>query len=72
MLVRIAKDWDLPDLFRQTPGGKGIWENIQFTTDPVEECDALIVLNNRLKQAIRTSCPDGRVWAIMQEPVSYT
>ncbi len=67
-LVRISKDWNWPDLLRQTPGGKGIWDGIRFTTDDVEECDALIVLNNRMKHAVHSRCPKGRVWALMQEP----
>ncbi len=67
-LVRIAKDWDWPDLLRQTPGGKGIWEDIRFTTDDVEECDVLVMLNNRMKHAVHAHCPKGRVWALMQEP----
>ncbi len=67
-LVRIAKDWDWPDLLRQTPGSKGIWDGIQFTTDEVEECDLLVMLNNRMKHAVHARCPQGRVWALMQEP----
>lgn len=67
-LVRIAKDWDWPNLLRQTPGGKGIWDGIRFTTDEVEECDALVMLNNRMKHAVHTKCPKGRIWALMQEP----
>ncbi len=67
-LVRIAKDWDWPNLLRQTPGGKGEWEGIGFTVADEEECDFLIVLNNRMKTDVRVRCPDGRVWALMQEP----
>lgn len=67
-LVRIAKDWDWPDLMRQTPGGAGVWDGIRFTLDEVEECDLLVVLNNRMKKDIRVRCPEGRVWALMQEP----
>lgn len=67
-LVRIAKDWDWPDILRQTPGGKGIWDGIRFTTKDVEECDALVVLNNRMKHDVHARCPQGRVWALMQEP----
>lgn len=67
-LIRIAKDWDWPNLLRQTPGGKGIWDGIRFTIDNVDECDLLVVLNNRMKHAVRARCPDGRVWAVMQEP----
>jgi len=37
MLVRIVKDWDWPDLRRQTPNQSGIWECIEFTLEPVKE-----------------------------------
>jgi Glycosyltransferase family 10 (fucosyltransferase) C-term len=67
-LVRIAKDWDWPDILRQTPGGHGVWDGINFTTGEVEECDLLVVLNNRMKHAVHANCPQGRVWALMQEP----
>ncbi len=66
--VRIVKDWDWPDLMRQTPGGRGTWKGIQFTTGPVPECDLVIVLNNRMKAATAVTCPPGNIWAIMQEP----
>lgn len=67
-LVRIAKDWDWPDLLRQTPGRAAVWEGVRFTLDEVEDCDFLVVLNNRMKKDIRVRCPEGRVWALMQEP----
>ena len=67
-LVRIVKDWDWPDLMRQTPGHKGVWDGIQFTTDPVEECDFLLMLNNRMKTDINVRCQKDHIWAIMQEP----
>jgi hypothetical protein len=67
-LVRIAKDWDWPDILRQTPGGLGVWDGVRFTAGEVEECDLLVMLNNRMKHDVRASCPEGRVWALMQEP----
>lgn len=67
-LVRIAKDWDWPDLMRQTPGGKGVWDGIRFTVGDDEECDVLVVLNNRMKTDVRAHCPRGFVWGLMQEP----
>lgn len=67
-LVRIAKDWDWPDLLRQTPGGRGRWEDIQFTLEPVSRCDVLVLLNNRQKEPLSVICPYNRVWALMQEP----
>ena len=66
--MRIVKDWEWAGLLRQTPGGKGIWDGIQFTLDPVEECDYLIMLNNRKATKTEAYCPKGNVWAIMQEP----
>lgn len=68
ILVRIAKDWDWLNLLRQTPGGKGVWDGVRFTTDDIVECDALVVLNNCMKHTVHVRCPKGRVWAIMQEP----
>jgi hypothetical protein len=70
-LVRIAKDWDWPDLLRQTPGHNGVWDGIRFTIEEVEECDFLVVLNNRMKNDVRARCPEGRVWALMQEPYAW-
>ena len=68
MLVRIVKDWDWPDLLRQTPGGKGVWDGIRFTCDPVDESDVLVMLNNRMQTDVTARCPRENVWAIMQEP----
>lgn len=67
-LVRIAKDWDWPDILRQTPGGAGVWGAVRFTLEEVAECDLLLVLNNRLRHDVRTRCPEHMVWALMQEP----
>jgi hypothetical protein len=66
-LVRIVKDWDWPNLMRQTPGQTGAWEGIKFTLEPVDECDFLIVLNYMCKR-VRVRCPREHVWAMMQEP----
>jgi Glycosyltransferase family 10 (fucosyltransferase) C-term len=67
-LIRIAADWDCSQLLHQTPGGKGIWDAVQFTTDDVVECDYLILLNNRRSQPLQVLCPLGHVWCVMQEP----
>ena len=68
ILARIVKDWDWPDLLRQTPKGKGLWDGIQFTLEPVNECDYLVILNNRMKRDVHAKCPPDHVWAKMQEP----
>ena len=66
-LVRIVKDWGWPDLMRQVPGGKGMWDGIHFTLEPVDECDYLIVLNRPSEDTV-ICCPPEHVWAIIQEP----
>jgi len=67
MLVRIIKNWSYPDLLRQTPGSTGIWDGIQYTSEPVEECDLIIVLN-RVPGETTVRCAPENVWAVMQEP----
>lgn len=66
--VGIAKDWDWPDLLRQTPGGKGVWEGMRFFLNPEPACDFLVVLNNKMKSETRAHCPPENVWCLMQEP----
>ena len=56
MLVSVVKNWTYPDLLRQTPGGNGVWNNIRFTLEPVDKCDALLVLN-RLREDLTICCP---------------
>ncbi len=68
LLVRIASDWDCSHLLDQTPGSAGVWDGIRFTTQPVHECDYLVMLNNRKIGAVTALCPPENVWAIMQEP----
>jgi hypothetical protein len=67
-LVRITADWDCSRLLRQTPGGSGVWNGVRFTTADTQECDYLVMLNNRRLNAVTTCCPPEHVWAIMQEP----
>lgn len=67
MLVRIAKTWKKPDLFRQTPGSKGEWKGIRFTEDPVSDCDYLVVLNG-VPEPLEVSCDPRNAWAFIQEP----
>ncbi|MCP4578830.1 MAG: hypothetical protein GY846_21335 [Deltaproteobacteria bacterium] len=66
--VCIVKDWDRPDLLRQTPGGKGVWDGVRFTLNPEPACDFLVVLNNKMKTETRGHCPTENVWCLMQEP----
>ncbi len=54
-------------MMQQTPRGTGTWEGIQFTEEPVEECDYLIILN-KLEKDLELRCPTENVWRIVQEP----
>ena len=44
MIVKIARYFDYPDLKRQTPENKLIWDGIIFTEENILECDYLVVL----------------------------
>lgn len=66
-LIRIIKDWQTPDLLRQTPGGKGEWGGHAFTLEPVEACDYAVILN-RAPETVTLRCPPENVWLILQEP----
>jgi hypothetical protein len=67
ILVRIDKDWDSPDMFRQIPNHGDTWDGIRFTTEEVQECDFLIVFNRPHKK-IKVKCPEGNKWLFIQEP----
>lgn len=67
MKVRIIKDWDSPNLLRQSPKSNGVWNGITFTLEPIYECDYVIVLN-RVPENTVVKCPPENIWAIMQEP----
>jgi len=66
-LVRILKDFTDLDLFRQTPGCSGVWEEIRFTEQSTATCDYVLVLNKPIADAT-VRCPPEHVWAVMQEP----
>lgn len=66
MLVRVVKDWHWPNIFQQTPLNDGVWGDLRFTEEAVEECDLLIVLNaSHTDLALR--CPAGARWLFSQE-----
>jgi Glycosyltransferase family 10 (fucosyltransferase) C-term len=67
LLVRILKDFADLDLFRQTPGRVGVWEEIRFTEVPVESSDYVLVLN-KPGGDVTVRCPPEHIWAVMQEP----
>jgi hypothetical protein len=65
--VRIMKDWDWPDLLRQTPNHSGCWEGVHFTVAPVQPCDYAIVLNGTSEMTTVT-CPPEQIWSIPSDP----
>jgi hypothetical protein len=66
--VRLVRDFSFPaDLLHQTPGGTGAWGNFQFTEEPVEDTDFLVILNRSLNP-VQTSCPPERTWCLTLEP----
>jgi len=66
-LVRIVKSWTNPDLLQQCIGGRGTIGNVQFTLDPIDRCDYLIVLNH-IPEEITVEVPPENVWCFIQEP----
>ncbi len=69
-LARIVRNWSGIDLLRQTPGRSGVWGDVRFTMDEVEECDYLIV-SNSIPHDIEVVCPPEHVWAIIGEPPEH-
>ena len=66
MLVRIAKDWNYPDIFRQTPNNSKVWDGVNFTTDKNTKCDVLVVLNSPPQNMFVQTLRGGR-WLFSQE-----
>jgi hypothetical protein len=66
-LVRIIKNWDFPDLYRQLPLGQAVWDGFRFIVDEPGECDYCIVLNKPVRD-VMIKCPPQHLWSIIQEP----
>lgn len=65
--VCLLRNYDYPDLTRQSSEGTGIWNNIQFFFEPIEECDYLVVFNHP-KKDINIKVRKGGSWLFVQEP----
>lgn len=65
--VVIIKNWQEPDLLRQTPKSCGFWDDIHFTFDTEDECNYVVVLNYSPK-IVKIMVPPKNVWCLMQEP----
>lgn len=67
MLVYLQRNYVFPDILRQTPGGKGKWNDMQFTFAKPQTCDAVVVLNHPLED-ISLKCRKGNKFILIQEP----
>jgi len=67
MLVYLHSNYDFPDLLHQTPHNNGQWGEFQFTTNLLDKCDYIVVLNQPTKN-IHTQCLKGGKIIITQEP----
>ena len=65
--IRIVRNWDWPDLMKQTPLHKGVWGDFHFTEEPVTTSDYVVILNN-LDSELQTQCPLENIWRVIQEP----
>jgi len=63
-----AQDNELP-LLRQTPGGKGVWNNVQFffNDSSIKKCDYWIIYEGISRREV-TVCPKENVVLITGEP----
>jgi hypothetical protein len=52
MIVSIVKNWDSPNILRQTPNCKGVWRGIKFVDRYDPFADVLVVLNENEKNLI--------------------
>ena len=65
--VLISRNYTYPDLERQTPNSSFVWNDIQFTEDPTEEVDFVVVFNQPGKD-INVKANIGGRWLFLQEP----
>jgi len=68
--VKLSTSFPQWPLARQTPGGNGLWKDVQFYIDqPVDECDAWFIYDG-LVQPETTVCPVENIVFVTAEPPS--
>lgn len=71
-LVRILRNYEAPDLLRQTPHNSGVWEGIRFVvsneSDPRGEAPDYVVVLNYVRRPVELRCRRDRIWGLSQEP----
>jgi hypothetical protein len=65
--IRIIKNWNYPNIMRQSPGDTGKWDDNYFTIDPINCCDAVVVFNHITQNSL-INCKSGLIIGLMQEP----
>lgn len=70
-LIRIERNYDYPDFFRQTPNNDGKWGQVQITYDSLSECDMIIVFNQYPENQFNVKVRKGGRILIVQEPAYY-
>lgn len=68
--VKLSSSDNISGLLNQTPGGKGLWGDIQFFwDDDIRECDYWVVFNNVPKKE-QALCPRDHTILVTGEPAS--
>lgn len=67
MRVRVLKNWDSPDITRQSPKGDGVWEEVTFCFEEEGEYDSLLVLNYP-DRSTTVRCSPKNTGVLVQEP----
>lgn len=64
--VFLHKDWNFPDIRRQSPKGTGIWGEIRVSLQHVLSADLVVVLNSPVRPFVGW-CRKGGLWLFSQE-----
>jgi len=68
--VKLSSSDNINGLLAQTPGGKGVWGNCEFSVDDdISECDYWVVFNSVTRKE-RVMCPSNHTILITGEPAS--
>lgn len=67
MLIRIIKNYSDRNFVDYSPHGLMTWDDVEFTEEPVKQCDGIVLLNTT-KRKISLLCPPENTIVIMQEP----
>lgn len=66
LLTTCCPHWPIA---RQTPGGRGVWEDFEFIVDEEGvECDAWVVFENPLKPVVATTVPENTFFISGEPP----